>query len=101
MITSKHLAIIRAALTFWDEEMGAAGESVYSHYLHSNDNGTKFTADDVAQIRVFFNSVDLLYALVGNDTAAFVSSKAVGSLAELPDQTGETNLANVLVARTR
>ena len=33
----KHLAIVRAALTFWDEEMSAVSHETYRHYLHSKD----------------------------------------------------------------
>ncbi|QEG22037.1 hypothetical protein [Mariniblastus fucicola] len=58
MLNSKHLAIVRAALTYWDEEMGAESHDVYRHYLHSRDKDTVFTPDDVASVRSYFNAVD-------------------------------------------
>lgn len=55
MLNSKHLAIVRAALTYWDEEMGAESNDVYRHYLHSRDQDIVFNPDDVASVRLYFN----------------------------------------------
>lgn len=57
MLNSKHLAIVRAALTYWDEEMGAESHDVYRHYLHSRDQDIVFNPDDVASVRSYFNAV--------------------------------------------
>ena len=51
----KHLAIIRAALTFWDEEMAGASKSVYQHYLNSKDQDIEFDDYDVALTRRVLN----------------------------------------------
>ena len=59
MLQPKHLAIVRAALTFWDEEMAGADKSLFQHYLHVQDAGVEFGADDVLASRQFFNSVTL------------------------------------------
>ena len=54
MLQPKHLAIVRAALTFWDEEMAGADKSLFQHYLHVQDAGVEFGADDVLASRQFF-----------------------------------------------
>ena len=59
MLQPKHLAIVRAALTYWDEEMGGSERAVYSHYLHSQDADATFDASDVIHTRQFFNSAEL------------------------------------------
>jgi len=60
MLQPKHLAIVRAALTYWDEEMSGADQTIYQHYLHSQDADVKFDAVDVIQTRRFFSSAKLL-----------------------------------------
>ena len=59
MLQRKHLAIVRAALTYWDEEMAGADRRIYQHYLHSKDMEVEIEAVDVAQTRQFFNSAKL------------------------------------------
>ena len=51
MLQPKHLAIVRAALTYWDEEMAGASQAVYQHYLHSMDADVKIEAVDVTHAR--------------------------------------------------
>ena len=57
MLHSKHLVIVRAALTYWDEEMGAESHEVYRHYLHSRDQDIVFAPDDLVSVRAYFNDV--------------------------------------------
>ena len=59
MLQPKHLAIVRAALMYWDEEMAGADQTAYQHYLHSRDMGVKIDSADVIQARQFFSSVRL------------------------------------------
>lgn len=59
MLQPTHLAIVRAALTYWDEEMSGAAPAVYQHYLHSRDADIKIDAVDVTRARHFFNSARL------------------------------------------
>lgn len=80
---AKHLAIVRAALTFWDEEMSSASEAVYQHYLHSKDQGTLLTPPDVAEARCFFNEVDLQFALLESESSELVAAKLVDRPSEL------------------
>ena len=59
MLQPTHLAIVRAALTYWDEEMSGADQTVYQHYLHSQDANVKIDAVSVTQARQFFNAAKL------------------------------------------
>ena len=88
-MNSKHLAIVRAALTYWDEEMGAASEDFYQHYLHSKDQGTVLAPADVAKTRRFFNQVELKFALLERESNELVTGVLVEhrrELACLPSQ---------------
>ena len=100
VITNKHLAIVRAALTFWDEEMASADESIYTHYLHSADRGTLITAIEVAKTRAYFNEIELKFALVENGSHEFLSNKPVDDHSELSRQPGQGHLVCVLTRRT-
>ena len=59
MINHTHLAIVRAALTYWDEEMSSVDQSIYSHYLHSMDRGVVLTPKSIAIARSYFNGVEV------------------------------------------
>lgn len=97
MITEKHLSIVRAALTFWDEEMGSVDRTIYEHYLHSNDQGTHFAAGDVATTRCYFNNVELRSALIDKVTGKFDSERPVDSADELSHQVDRQARVVVLV----
>ena len=64
MLTEKHLAVIRAALRYMDEEMSPSGSEAMSHYLDQLGKDCQPTIDDVTDVRKFFDSVELSYALV-------------------------------------
>ena len=83
MNSGKHLAIVRAALTYWNEEMASVDQSVYKHYLHSKDEGHLFTAQHVAEAKSYFEEVEWKFALIDVVTTEFVSSKPVDTLDEL------------------
>jgi hypothetical protein len=97
VITNKHLAIVRAALTFWDEEMASTEESVYKHYLHSVDLGTRISATDVVAARKHFNEVELKFALVENESGRFVSENPVDAVLSYPSD--KEHLVCVLARR--
>ena len=59
MFNEKHLAIIRVALTYWDEEMAGVSKSVYQHYLNSKDQDIEFDDRDVAFTRRLLNLVNI------------------------------------------
>ena len=96
MIDDKHLAIVRAALTFWDEEMASADQSIYRHYFHSKDLQRRISPSDVAELRRYFNDVDVKFAVIDKTSSNFISSRPIGTAPELTDQTDQ-QLVVVLV----
>ena len=100
MITEVHLAIVRAALTFWDEEMATAPHSTYKHYLHSTDVGTDISSEDVTMARRYFNGVELRFALVEAMTGAFISELPVDPKDELSYQSDRQIPVAVLVPQS-
>lgn len=74
MLNSKHLAIVRAALTYWDEEMGSESHDVYQHYLHSRDQDVFFTPADVVEVRAYFNDVVQRFGLMEAATGRMLSN---------------------------
>lgn len=95
-LQTQHLAIVRAALTLWDEEMASEQEEVYRHYLHSKDLGTLITPIAVAEARAYFNDVDLKFTLFDIQTGGLVSSKLAESCSELSCLHGQ-QIVSVLV----
>jgi hypothetical protein len=88
-LRAKHLAIVRAALTFWDEEMASAPEAIYGHYLHSKDQGTRIAPTDVATARAYFNEVDLKFALIKRESDEFLTGKLADQSSDLSCPPGQ------------
>ena len=91
-----HLAIVRAALTFWDEEMGGVSHEIYRHYLHSNDKDVVLTAESVARARMYFNQVVLKFGLLDLKTGAIVSTELTNTPDELHCKSGQ-QIVSVLI----
>ena len=87
MINHTHLAIVRAALTYWDEEMSSVEQTIYSHYLHSRDRGVVLTPESIAIARSFFNGVDAKTGSLNLTTGAVTLDElsVVGGNAQLSD----------------
>ena len=88
ILKPKHLAIVRAALTFWDEEMGAAHDC-YRHYLHSRDQDVVFSPEDIVAVRAYFNDVVHKFGLLNDDSGLLLSTTLVEKSDDLicePDQ---------------
>ena len=78
-----HLAVVRAALTFWDEEMATASRPVYRHYLHSRDQEVVIAPADVAAARVFFNEVVIKFGLLDLQSGTLIATPLVEDIDEL------------------
>ena len=74
---TKHLVIVRAALTFWDEEMSAVSHEIYRHYLHSKDQEVVISPKDVATARAYFNQVVLKFGLFDLQAGTLVAKSLV------------------------
>ena len=99
MLKQLHLAVVRAALKYLDEEISPHGTEVLLHYLDEQSESANVTADHIAEARDFFDSVDLNYALV-DSTGVFLESKLLIPAppdGELSFQSDLSLLATVLV----
>ncbi len=96
MLKEKHIAIVRAALTFWDEEIGA-NESMYKHYLHSSDQGIEISPADIMELRMYFNEVQIQFALVDDESGVFVSTSPVRSHSELDHSIDSAHVVSVWI----
>jgi len=61
LLTKRHLAVIRAALRFFDEEMSPHGPDVSKHYF-DEPLESDLTADEVRQLRELLRICELRYA---------------------------------------
>ena len=96
ILQPKHLAIVRAALTYWDEEMGTASYEMYRHYLHSRDTNESFTPEDTANVRAYFNRAVHKYSLADRDSGELVSTALAGEATAVTRETGQ-QIVSVLI----
>ena len=73
MLTKRHLAIIRAALLFFDEEMSPHGPDVARPYFEE-PLAEELTVDEVGQLRELLRTVELRYVCC-DETGATVPSQ--------------------------
>ena len=64
MLTFKHLAVIKAALKYLDEEITPNGNEALTNYLSREDENLGVAIEHIHQARHFFDTADLNYALV-------------------------------------
>ena len=93
---TKHLAIVRAALTFWDEEMSAISHETCRHYLHSKDQKVVITPTDVAIARAYFNQVVLKFGLLDIQAGTLVAKSLVEDSRGLSCEPGQ-QIVSVLI----
>lgn len=80
MLTTKHLAVIRAALMFWDEEMSPHDPAVSAPYLDQPIGSGEWIKHEVAFLRDQLASCQLRYVLYSPDGKSLVSSQVFESL---------------------
>ena len=99
MLKQHHLAIVRAALKYLDEEISPHGTEVLLHYLDEQKEVSDATADHIKEARDFFDSVELNYALVDSLAVYIESERLIPALSnqELSFQSDLSLLATVLV----
>ena len=67
MITDKHLAIIKAALTYFDEEFAAHGEA-FKSYLAEADRKLRIVSEDFRETRERISEVTLRQVMFDTET---------------------------------
>ena len=63
MLKVQHLAVIRAALRYWDEEMGPQGVTSFRHYLEEPTSAGELTNEHVTFAREWLAQCELRYAM--------------------------------------
>ena len=99
MLKPHHLAVVRAALKYFDEEIGPHGTDGLLQYLDSQDDPSKVTTDHIVQARDFFDSVELNYAWV-DSSGIYIESDRLMPTPTNSDQIFQSDLsllATVLV----
>ena len=99
MLKQHHLAVVRAALKYLDEEISPHGTEVLLHYLDEQNKTSDATADHIVEARDFFDSVELNYALVDSLGIYIESEKLIPASCyqELSFQSDLSQLATVFV----
>ena len=93
---TKHLAIVRAALTFWDEELSAVSHGIYGHYLHSKDQEVVIAPRDVAIARAYFNQVVLKFGLFDLQAGTLVTKSLIEDSLDLKLEPGQ-QIVSILI----
>ena len=93
---AKHLAIVRAALTFWDEEMSGSSHETHRHYLHSKDQEEVIFPNEVSEVRAYFNRIILKFGLLDLQTRTLVLKPLVENSHELNCKYGQ-QIVSVLI----
>jgi len=61
MLTARGLALIRAALQFWQDEMSSAGAAAFRGYLDSAENDDNLHQIDIPRLRSNLKSMQIRY----------------------------------------
>ena len=99
MLTEKHLAVVRAALKYLDEEMSPHGKDALFDYLDETGRSLAPTVEDIKTARRIFDSVELNYLLVDSTGIVIESERLIPSSSddEVSFQSDLSLLAAVLV----
>lgn len=99
MLTAKHLAVVRAALKYLDEEISPHGKDALFDYLDETGRNLDPAIEDIKMARRIFDSVELNYLLVDSTGIVIESERLIPALSgdEISFQSDLSLLAAVLV----
>ena len=83
MLTHSHLAVIRAALQFWDEEMSPHDPAIYTGYFEEPIGQGDWIKPAAQFLRAQLSSCQLRYVACSSDGAALVSDQVFETLEEV------------------
>ena len=100
MLTETHLAVVRAALKFLDEEMSPSGSEALFHYLDKRGQEIGVSIHDLNVARELFEQFNLFYILVDSVGGVVNSNQliAASSNNKLIFQSDRYAMAPVLMA---
>ena len=101
MLQPRHLAVIRAALQYWDEEQSPHGTAAFAGYIEEPLPGGELTNEDVEYLCVQLEHCELRYALCNEDGSELISQRLFETVeaAEHADSEGTAIIAAVLIFR--
>ena len=80
MLTAKHLAVLRAALMFWDEEMSPHDPAIAAPYLSGPIRSGDWIKETVAYLRSQLAVCQIRYVLSLPDGSSLISEQVFESL---------------------
>lgn len=85
MLQPRHLALIRAALQYWDEEQSPHGTEAFNGYVDESLPDGELTAEDVTFLRTLLRRCQLLYALCNDEGTGLISDRLFDTIASAED----------------
>ena len=99
MLTEKHLAVVRAALMYLDEEISPHGKEALFDYLDGAGKILAPSIEDIKTARSFFDVIELNYLVVDSTGIVIESERLLPASSgnEISFQSDLSLLAAVLV----
>ena len=99
MLKQHHLAVVRAALKYTDEEISPHGIEILLPYLDEESKASNVTVEHIAETRAFFDNAELNYALVDSTGVMIESERLIlaSSSEDLNFQSDLSLLATVFI----
>src|SRR5688572_15991262 len=82
ILTSNHLAVIRAALEYWDDEMSPHDPSIYTAYFDQPIGNGEWIKETVAELRTRLPTCRLRYVLCSPEGSALAGDHLLESIEE-------------------
>ena len=80
IITTEHLAVLKAALEFWDDEMSPHDPGVYTAYFQEPLESGEWVKEAVSFLRAGLPVCDLRYALLAESGLALAHPQLFATL---------------------
>jgi hypothetical protein len=98
LLTKRHLAILRAALRYFDEEMSPHGPRVMRHYF-DEPLQEELQTEEIPALRVFLQNCELRFARLDSTGTRLVSRKLWATMEEKNSSTAQQSrqVATVLL----
>ncbi|MCA9124840.1 MAG: hypothetical protein H6822_24575 [Planctomycetaceae bacterium] len=99
MLTPRHLAVIRAALKYWDEEMSPHRAGSFAAYLDEPSLAGNLTSEDVTYARQQLANCTARYAACDEAATTLIGGQLFATIveAERTSEAGSGRVVTVLV----
>ena len=79
MLTDKHVAVLKAAVRFLEEEFCPHGADSVRHYLDNSDRELGITSGDIAEARQQIAATEIRYAVLDRFSKSLESASLASS----------------------